>query len=60
MKISRRELGGLALAGAAAAQTPPNEPDVQTLAQQQVTRNSETLLKFEIPIASEPAFQFKA
>jgi hypothetical protein len=60
MKISRRELAGVALAGAAAAQTPPNEPDVQAQAQQQVARNSETLLKFEVPMAAEPAFQFKA
>jgi len=60
MKISRRELSGLALAGAAAAQTPPAEPDVQAVAQQQVAHNSETLLKFEIPMAAEPAFQFKA
>ena len=29
-------------------------------AQQQVAHNSETLLKFEIPMAAEPAFQFKA
>ncbi len=60
MKISRRELAGVALAGAASAQAPPDEGDVQAQAQQQVVRNSETLREFEIPMAAEPSFQFKA
>lgn len=66
MKITRRALAGVALAGAAAAQTadtPPAQPaptDELPAAQKQVARNSETLLKYEVSMAVEPAFQFKA
>ena len=63
MKISRRELASLAVAGAAAAQTqdkPPTPSDELEQARRQVARNSETLLKYEISMAAEPAFQFKA
>ena len=49
----------LALAGAASAQT-ANESDELPQAQKQVARNSEALLKYEILMATEPAFQFKA
>jgi hypothetical protein len=59
MKISRRELAGVALAGAASAQT-PNESDELPQAQKQVASNSEALLKREVAMATEPAFQFKA
>ena len=48
----------LALAGAASAQQPA--PDELDEARKQVQRNSETLLKYEIPMATEPAFLFKA
>ena len=53
------------MAGAAAAQTadtPPPQPAADELpaAQKQVARNSETLLKYEVSMAVEPAFQFKA
>ena len=58
MKISRRALAQLALAGAASAQQPA--PDELNEARKQVQRNSETLLKYEIPMATEPAFLFKA
>jgi hypothetical protein len=58
MKISRRALAQLALAGAASAQQPA--PDELEEARKQVQRNSETLLKYEIPMATEPAFLFKA
>ena len=58
MKISRRALAQLALAGAASAQQPA--PDELDEARKQVQRNSETLLKYEIPMATEPAFLFKA
>ena len=63
MKISRRALAGLALAGAASAQTaapPQTGPDNLVEAKQQVARNSEALRKHEISMAAEPAFQFKA
>ncbi|HTM51673.1 MAG TPA: hypothetical protein VL285_23425 [Bryobacteraceae bacterium] len=63
MKISRRELASLAVAGAAAAQTqerPPAAADELEQARRQLARNSEALLKHEISMAAEPAFQFKA
>jgi len=60
MKLSRRALASVALAGAAAAQTAPPESDELPQAQKQTARNSETLLKFEVSQATEPAFQFKA
>lgn len=59
MKISRRDLASVALAVTASAQT-ANESDELTQAKQLVARNSEALLKHEIPMATEPAFQFKA
>ena len=58
MKISRRMLAQLALAGAATPQQAPS--DLLEQARQQVARNSETLLKYETPATSEPAFLFKA
>jgi hypothetical protein len=64
MKISRRALAGVALAGAASAQTattPPQQaPDNLDQAKKQVAQNSEALLKYEVSMAAEPAFQFKA
>ena len=64
MKISRRQLAGVALSAAASAQAPAPPPQVETdeleQARKQVARNSEVLLKFEVSMASEPAFQFKA
>jgi hypothetical protein len=58
MKISRRALAQLALAGAASAQ--PAAPDDLEEARKQIERTSETLLKHQISMATEPAFQFKA
>ena len=60
MKITRRELAGMALAGAAPAQTPAPSPDELEQAKQQVARRSETLRKYEVSMAAEPAVQFKA
>ena len=59
MKISRRELAGVALASAASAQTPA-ESDELPQAQKQVASNSQALLKHEVAMDTEPAFQFKA
>ena len=58
MKITRRTLALSALAGAAAAQQAT--PDELEQARKQVDLASQTLLKFEIPMSAEPAFQFKA
>lgn len=67
MKLSRRDLTVAAAAAALAtkthAQTAPagNTPQDQArLARENNQRASETLAKFEIPMATEPAFQFKA
>ena len=66
MKLTRRELA-ITAAGAAAiavqaesaAQTAPGDDLIKTVRATNA-RNSETLAKFEIPMATEPAFQFKA
>jgi hypothetical protein len=64
MRFSRRELAGLAAVSIA---VPPRitkaqeavQPDPVTAVRDSVQRNSETLSKFEVPFATEPAFQFK-
>ena len=66
MKLTRRELvvAGSIAAAAALAQTPPSQPqgarDFAKEARDNVQHNGETLTKFGIPMATEPAFQFKA
>jgi hypothetical protein len=60
-KLSRRELAALALAGAGAAQvTAQTEPTDEAVAKQRIQSNAETLDRFELPMSTEPAFQFKA
>jgi hypothetical protein len=58
MKLTRRSLAISALASVAAAQQTTSDELEQ--ARKQVELTSQTLLKYEIPISSEPAFQFKA
>jgi hypothetical protein len=62
MKISRRALAGMALAGAASAQTAAPQTAAEDLdqAKKLVASNSEALRKYELAMAAEPAFQFKA
>ena len=69
MKITRRKLALAALAPAAAVlsqatspgQAPPGAgEDLDALAHSLVRANSEILTKAVIPIATEPAFEFKA
>lgn len=55
MKTTRRELG-LAAAAAALAL---NAEEADAQAQPANQRNSDALAKFEIPIATEPAFRFE-
>ena len=63
MKLSRRELTlGAAVAALAPQAGAQNAGPVQNPAQQAretYQRNSETLRKFDIPMDTEPAFQFK-
>jgi hypothetical protein len=51
MKVTRRELVALALAGAAAAQETPEE---------QLKRSTDAMDQFELKQDVEPAFTFKA
>jgi len=65
MKLTRRELGAAALgtvaAAGASAQTPaPADQTIAQLVRDTNRRNAEALAKFEIPIDTEPAFQFRA
>jgi hypothetical protein len=61
VKTTRRELGTVlaaaALGAEAQAQTPPADLTKQIHDANQ--RNSELLAKYEIPIATEPAFRFE-
>jgi hypothetical protein len=58
MKITRRALALSALAGAATAQQAMSDEIEQ--ARKQVELISQALLKYEISVSAEPAFQFKA
>jgi hypothetical protein len=64
MKLSRRELATAAVAAVVAppgeSQTAQPAADLAKVVHDASQRNSEALAKFEIPIATEPAFQFKA
>ena len=74
-KITRRRLMAVSItagagAAAASAQTTPaqsnvaqanvNQSDLAKAVREQNQRAGELLAKFEIPLATEPAFQFKA
>jgi hypothetical protein len=59
MKLSRRALAQIVVAGAAAAQQPAPD-DLDAAARKQVELNSEALRKHELPMTAEPAFLFKA
>lgn len=67
-KITRRGLMAVSItasitAGAgvavASAQTAPAQPDLAKATREQNQRAGDVLAKFDIPLATEPAFQFK-
>lgn len=62
MRLTRRQLAAAALAPAALAQTsaPATASDELNAAQRRLKANSEALSKIQVPIETEPAFQFKA
>ncbi len=67
MKITRRKLAAAALASAglgvahAQAPPPPAQPeDLNAAAKEQARKNTEALAKFDVPVSTEPAFQFRA
>ena len=60
MKLTRRALATAVLAPAALAQTPPAAEDDLKAARDRIKSNGEALAKVEIPMSTEPAFQFRA
>jgi hypothetical protein len=65
MKLTRRELAAVVSAtavAAAAAQTEQRaaNPDELQTARNRLAANGELLAQQEVPMATEPAFQFKA
>lgn len=58
--LTRRELAIIAAAGAITASAQSGGEDLIKAARDANASNAETLTKFEIPISTEPAFQFKA
>jgi hypothetical protein len=62
MPLTRRDLAAvlLAPAAAAAAQTQPAAVDEVQAARDRIKANAAALAKVELPMAVEPAFQFKA
>lgn len=65
MKITRRQLAaaaaGSAVVALAAAQTPaPPARDFDAESRESHRANSDVLKKFDLPMATEPAFAFKA
>jgi hypothetical protein len=63
MKLTRRQLATALASAAALAQTPSGPPatpqDELKAAQDRLTANGAALAKQEVPMATEPAFQFK-
>ncbi len=66
LAITRRDLatalGSAAGIAALRAQAPPTNPpeDLNTAAQEQLRKNREAMAKVDLPMSTEPAFQFKA
>ncbi|HWB86826.1 MAG TPA: hypothetical protein VG675_21960 [Bryobacteraceae bacterium] len=64
MQITRRELAAALTSGAALAQTAPINPatsdEALKAAQERLRANSRRLAQDEVPMSTEPAFQFKA
>jgi hypothetical protein len=59
VKLSRRELGVLALVPRASAQDVPSEPDYRREALDARRRQTEALARRDVPMSTEPAFVFK-
>ena len=63
MKLTRRKLAAVLTSGAALAQTPPAPPassdDLVQEARKRNQANAAALDREPIPMATEPAFQFK-
>jgi hypothetical protein len=63
MKLTRRQLATALTSAAALAQTPSGPPatpeDELKAARDRVKTNGAVLARQEVPVATEPAFQFK-
>jgi hypothetical protein len=62
MKLTRRELATALTAGAALAQTPPQPPTPEAelqAARDQLKATLTRLAAQQVPMSTEPAFQFK-
>lgn len=64
MQLTRRELATALTSAAALAQTPPGPPatpdDELKAARERIKTNGSALAGQQVPMATEPAFQFKA
>jgi hypothetical protein len=63
MRVTRRELAAALAAGAAMAQNQsrPSTPEEELkAARDRVRANGDALAKEQVPMSTEPAFQFKA
>jgi hypothetical protein len=60
MQLTRRKLAVALLAPAAAAQTPAPVVDEVQAARDRIKTNGELIAKVDLPMSTEPAFQFKA
>jgi hypothetical protein len=61
VKLTRRQIVIAAAGSAAVAKAlAQSTSDLEKTARDNVQRNADTLAKFAIPMATEPAFQFKA
>jgi hypothetical protein len=59
MQLTRRKLALALLAPAVDAQTPPPIDEVQA-ARDRIKTNGDIISKVDLPMSTEPAFQFKA
>jgi hypothetical protein len=60
-KLTRRSLAGVLVSSPLLAQSAPKTPQDDLRAETESVRaNSQKLSAYEIPMAAEPAFQFKA
>jgi hypothetical protein len=63
MKLTRRQLAAAVVSATAMAQTrpaPANASDELQAARDRLKASSQALAQLQIPMATEPAFQFKA
>jgi len=63
MKLTRRQLAAAVVSATAMAQTrqtPDRPADELQAARERIKANGETLAQHQVPMATEPAFQFKA